>query len=99
MTPCVVATVMTGIKRPSYVAPSPDTFAKAAVATIGVQDNTYGCFSHAMQVGEGRGGEGRGGKGRGGEGRGGEGGGGGEGEGRGRGGEGRGRGGIMRERG
>ena len=60
MTPCLVATAMTGIKRPSYVAPSPDTFAKAAVATIGVQDNTYGCLSHAMQVG-GRGGEGRGG--------------------------------------
>ena len=58
MTPFVVATSMSGISRPSYTMPSADTYAKAAVATIGVQDSTYGCFSHAMQVSHGGGREG-----------------------------------------
>jgi hypothetical protein len=30
--------------------PSPATFAKSAVTTIGVQDNTFGYFWHAFQV-------------------------------------------------
>lgn len=48
--PCYVATKMTGIKQPSYFAPSPRDYAHDALATIGVQDVTYGTLSHAIQV-------------------------------------------------
>ncbi|ORU94985.1 MAG: hypothetical protein A6F71_10175 [Cycloclasticus sp. symbiont of Poecilosclerida sp. M] len=51
MTPFAVATAMIGFSRPTFAMPSPAAYAKAAVATIGVQEDTYGCFAHAMQVG------------------------------------------------
>ena len=41
---------MTGIKRPSYFAPSPCDYAHDALATIGIQDITYGTLAHAIQV-------------------------------------------------
>ena len=48
--PFGVATAMSGIRQSSFQVPSPATYAKAAVATIGIQNNTFGCFSHAIQV-------------------------------------------------
>ena len=48
--PCYVATRMTGIKQPSYFAPSPSDYACDALATIGIQDITYGTLAHAIQV-------------------------------------------------
>lgn len=41
---------MTGIKQPSYFAPSPSDYACDALATIGIQDITYGTLAHAIQV-------------------------------------------------
>ena len=52
MTPGYVATAMTGISRTdtNFVRLTPESFAKSAVATIGIQNNTCGCFPHALQV-------------------------------------------------
>lgn len=41
---------MMGIKKPNYFAPSPRDYAHDALATIGIQDITYGTFSHSLQV-------------------------------------------------
>ena len=41
---------MANIDKPNLIVPSPEAFAKAAVATIGIQDDTFGCFNHACQV-------------------------------------------------
>jgi len=41
---------MTGIKRPSYFVPNPCDYAHDALATIGIQDTTYGTLAHAIQV-------------------------------------------------
>ncbi len=41
---------MTGFRRTSFAVPSPNAYAKAAVATIGIQNDTYGFFQHALQV-------------------------------------------------
>ncbi len=41
---------MSGIRRPKLWAPSPETYAKTAVATIGVTNNTFGYLFHAIQV-------------------------------------------------
>ena len=49
--PHFVATAMSGIQRASRFAPDPVTYARAAVATIGIQHTTYGYFYHALQVG------------------------------------------------
>ena len=48
--PLLVATSMSGIRRASFFIPSPTSAAKAAVATIGIQNSTNGCFPHALQV-------------------------------------------------
>ena len=48
--PFFVATAMSGIRRANFLVPSPEAMAKAAVATIGIQEDTFGCFSHALQV-------------------------------------------------
>lgn len=41
---------MSGIKRPKYWAPDGDKYARAAVATIGVKNDTSGYLYHALQV-------------------------------------------------
>ena len=48
--PLFVATSMTGNRGASYFIPSPTSATKAAVATIGIQNSTNGCFPHALQV-------------------------------------------------
>ncbi len=40
---------MSGIK-PNLLVPDAESYARSAVATIGVQDETMGCFGHAIQV-------------------------------------------------
>jgi len=49
--PAFVATAMTGFQRTSRFIPSPTTYTRAAVATIGIQHTTYGYYYHALQVG------------------------------------------------
>ena len=49
--PGFVATAMSGIRKTSRSIPSPITYTRAAVATIGIQHTTYGYFYHALQVG------------------------------------------------
>lgn len=39
-----------GVTRPRWFAPHPEDYARSAVATVGVQDTTYGYFYHTCQV-------------------------------------------------
>uniref|UniRef100_A0A0R3RPC9 Estradiol 17-beta-dehydrogenase 12 n=1 Tax=Elaeophora elaphi TaxID=1147741 RepID=A0A0R3RPC9_9BILA len=48
--PMFVTTNMTKISRASFFCVTPENFAKSAVRTIGVMDETTGCFSHQLQV-------------------------------------------------
>ena len=48
--PFFVATAMSGIRRPSYFAPSPSSFARAALATVGCLSSTPGCLAHTLKV-------------------------------------------------
>ena len=50
VTPGFVATAMSGITRPNFMCPSAEFYAKSAVATIGIQNDTCGCFAHALHV-------------------------------------------------
>ena len=50
MTPYVLATSMSGIRRSGFFVPTGEKMARAAVATIGIQKTTFGCFAHALQV-------------------------------------------------
>ena len=59
VTPGFVATAMSKITRTSFTSPSAESYAKSAVATIGIQNNTCGCFPHALQVRGGKRGEGK----------------------------------------
>lgn len=47
--PSLVATQMSNVRRPTTFRPSPETYARTAVATIGIQDSTYGYWHHALQ--------------------------------------------------
>ena len=48
--PFYVATAMIGVRKSSFMIPNGDQYARSAVATIGVQKTTFGCWSHAIQV-------------------------------------------------
>ena len=48
--PGLVATAMSKVRRVRWRAPSAESYAKAAVATIGVQGTTFGCWAHAVEV-------------------------------------------------
>ena len=48
--PFYVATSMSGIRRSSFMAPDGVSYAREAVATIGIRRVTYGCLSHIIQV-------------------------------------------------
>ena len=48
--PGFVATAMTGITTPTLLAPSAESYAKAAVATIGIQNDTFGYLNHSLMV-------------------------------------------------
>ena len=45
-----LAKKMANMDKPNLLVQPPEAFAKAAVATIGIQDDTFGCFNHACQV-------------------------------------------------
>ena len=48
--PNLVATAMSNVRRVTSFRPSPETYARTAVATIGIQNTTYGYWQHALQV-------------------------------------------------
>ena len=50
MNPYTVDTAMSSFSGSGLFVVHPTAFAKAAVATIGIQHNTFGCFTHAIQV-------------------------------------------------
>ena len=50
VSPAFVATAMSGIRRPSLFAPDPVTYAKRAVATIGLREHTNAYLPHVLQV-------------------------------------------------
>lgn len=48
--PFYVATALSGIRRPSWSAPSPGSFVREALGTLGYQSVSYGCLAHVIQV-------------------------------------------------
>lgn len=46
--PFFVATKMAKM-RPNVVVPSPDAYVKSALATVGLESQTHGCFTHKLQ--------------------------------------------------
>jgi 17beta-estradiol 17-dehydrogenase / very-long-chain 3-oxoacyl-CoA reductase len=47
--PYYVATKMSKIKRASWFAPDPTYYAQSALNTVGIENETTGCLSHAIQ--------------------------------------------------
>ena len=45
-----VTTAMSNARRVSFFVPDPQSFATSAVATVGIQDYTCGCWPHALMV-------------------------------------------------
>lgn len=48
--PYLVATSMSRIRRTNLIVPSATAYTRSAMATVGIQDNTFGCLPHAIQV-------------------------------------------------
>ncbi|XP_014377653.1 very-long-chain 3-oxoacyl-CoA reductase, partial [Alligator sinensis] len=46
--PYYVATKMARIRKPTFDKPSPETYVKAALGTVGLQSRTNGCLPHAI---------------------------------------------------
>ena len=46
----MVTTAMSNKRKVSFFSPDPVSYAREAVATIGIQGYTHGCWSHALQV-------------------------------------------------
>ncbi|XP_050811419.1 very-long-chain 3-oxoacyl-CoA reductase isoform X1 [Gopherus flavomarginatus] len=46
--PYFVATKMSKIRKPTFNKPSPETYVRAALGTIGLQSQTNGCLPHAI---------------------------------------------------
>ncbi|NXE45246.1 DHB12 reductase, partial [Casuarius casuarius] len=46
--PYYVATKMSKIRKPTFSAPSPETYVRAALGTVGLQTQTNGCLPHAL---------------------------------------------------
>ncbi|XP_064308383.1 very-long-chain 3-oxoacyl-CoA reductase [Phalacrocorax carbo] len=46
--PYYVATKMSKIRKPTFDKPSPETYVKAALGTVGLQSQTNGCLPHAL---------------------------------------------------
>ena len=45
-----VSTKLSKMRRSSVFVPTPESYVRAAIATIGVESYTFGCMSHALQV-------------------------------------------------
>lgn len=50
ISPGYIATNMSKIRNPTWMAPNPKTFAKCALETVGIQENTTGYFPHTALV-------------------------------------------------
>lgn len=48
--PFYVATKMSKIRKPTFDKPSPETYVRAALGTVGLQSQTNGCLPHAVIV-------------------------------------------------
>ena len=48
--PFFVATKLSGIQQSSFTVPAPKKFVCDALATVGIQNRTFGTLSHALQV-------------------------------------------------
>lgn len=48
--PYYVATKMSKIRKPTFDKPSPETYVRAALGTVGLQSQTNGCLPHALMV-------------------------------------------------
>ena len=46
----MVTTLMSNTRKVGFFAPDPVSYARAAVATIGIQRYTHGYWTHALQV-------------------------------------------------
>ncbi|KAM9239672.1 LOW QUALITY PROTEIN: very-long-chain 3-oxoacyl-CoA reductase [Leptosomus discolor] len=46
--PYYVATKMSRIRKPTFSKPSPETYVRAALGTVGLQSQTNGCLPHAL---------------------------------------------------
>ncbi|NWI96541.1 DHB12 reductase, partial [Pitta sordida] len=46
--PYYVATKMSKIRKPTFDKPSPETYVRAALSTVGLQSQTNGCLPHAL---------------------------------------------------
>ncbi|KAG6937955.1 hydroxysteroid 17-beta dehydrogenase 12 [Chelydra serpentina] len=46
--PYFVATKMSKIRKPTFDKPSPETYVRAALGTVGLQSQTNGCLPHAI---------------------------------------------------
>uniref|UniRef100_A0A8C6JVB2 Uncharacterized protein n=1 Tax=Melopsittacus undulatus TaxID=13146 RepID=A0A8C6JVB2_MELUD len=46
--PYFVATKMSKIRKPTFDKPSPETYVRAALGTVGLQSRTNGCIPHAL---------------------------------------------------
>ncbi|NWV20942.1 DHB12 reductase, partial [Origma solitaria] len=46
--PYYVATKMSKIRKPTFDKPSPETYVRAALGTVGLQSRTNGCLAHAL---------------------------------------------------
>ncbi|PVD33978.1 hypothetical protein C0Q70_05240 [Pomacea canaliculata] len=49
VTPYFVATKMSKIRKANVFVPSPESFVRSALGTVGMQGQTCGCWSHALQ--------------------------------------------------
>ncbi|KAK6184100.1 hypothetical protein SNE40_006632 [Patella caerulea] len=47
--PGFVATKLSKIKKTSFMIPSPTTYVRSALATVGIENRTFGFWSHAVQ--------------------------------------------------
>ena len=48
--PFFVATKLSKIRKPTLFIPNSATYARSALATVGVEDISFGYFAHALQV-------------------------------------------------
>lgn len=46
----MVTTAMSNTRRVTFFTPDPVSYSRAAVATMGIQDNTSGYWAHAFEV-------------------------------------------------
>uniref|UniRef100_A0A8V0Z420 3-ketoacyl-CoA reductase n=1 Tax=Gallus gallus TaxID=9031 RepID=A0A8V0Z420_CHICK len=48
--PFYVATKLSKIRKPTFSKPSPETYVRAAIGTVGLQSQTNGCLPHAVMA-------------------------------------------------